>query len=169
MARGAHNDDPIRGAIKILTPITGTAISRRAAEVGIELARAAGAELTVLYVSPSKTSPNGIQQRRLAARRHGEAVLKEIVEVADHYDVRVRTKIRISDNPSVAILIEADRALYAKRSDAALESFMGKASARGRELEASAAARLNQFCGLAANGGLTDVNNGLLTRNSNAF
>ena len=50
-------------------------------------------------------------------------------------------------------------ALYARRCDAALASFMEKASARDRELEASAAARLNQFCGLPANGGLKDVDN----------
>ena len=55
--RGVHNDNPIGGAIKILTPITGTAVSRRPAEVSIELARATGAEVTVLYVSPSKTLP----------------------------------------------------------------------------------------------------------------
>jgi nucleotide-binding universal stress UspA family protein len=111
VARGVLNDDPIGGGIKVLTPITGTAISRRAAELSIEFARATDAEITVLYVSPSKTSPNGIQQRhRLLARRHGEAVLKEIVEVADHYDVRVRTKIKISDRPHVAILNEAERA-----------------------------------------------------------
>ena len=34
------------------------------AEVSIELARAADAEITVLYVSPSKIPPNGTQQRR---------------------------------------------------------------------------------------------------------
>ena len=111
VARGVHNVDPIGGTIKILTPITGTAISRRAAEVGIELARAADAEITVLYVSPSKIPPHGTQQRRrLLARRHGEAVLKEIVQIADHYDVRLRTKIKISDRPFAAILNEADRA-----------------------------------------------------------
>ena len=38
-------------------------------------------------------------------------------------------------------------AFYASRSDAALASFMEKATARGKELE-GAAARLNQFCGL---------------------
>ena len=53
--------------------------------------------------------------------------------------------------------------LYVKRNDAALASFMEKASARGMELEAAAAARLNQFCGLPANGGLPDVDNGPLT------
>jgi hypothetical protein len=49
-------------------------------------------------------------------------------------------------------------ALYAKRCDAALASFMEKASARDSELESSAATRLNQFCGLPANGGLTGDN-----------
>jgi hypothetical protein len=46
---------------------------------------------------------------------------------------------------------------YARRSEAALASFMEKVSARGMELETSAAARLNQFRGLPANGGLPDV------------
>ena len=48
-------------------------------------------------------------------------------------------------------------AFYASRSDAALASFMEKASARGKELEVAAAARLFQFCGLPANGSLPDV------------
>ena len=47
--------------------------------------------------------------------------------------------------------------IYAHRSEAALASFMEKVSARGMELEASAAARFNQFRGLPANGGLRDV------------
>jgi len=51
-------------------------------------------------------------------------------------------------------------ALYAKRCDAALESFREKASARESELESSAAARLNQFCGVPANSGRADVDNG---------
>ena len=52
--------------------------------------------------------------------------------------------------------------IYAHRSEAALASFMEKVSARGVELEASAAARLNQFRGLPANGGLPDVDDGPL-------
>jgi len=47
--------------------------------------------------------------------------------------------------------------VYAHRSDAALASFMEKASARGLELEALAMARLNQFCGLPTNDSLLDV------------
>ena len=52
--------------------------------------------------------------------------------------------------------------VYAHRSEAALASFMEKVSARGIELEASAAARLNQFRGLPTNGGLPNVNDGPL-------
>ncbi len=48
-------------------------------------------------------------------------------------------------------------ALYALRSEAALASCMEKVSTRRVEFEASAAARLNQFRGLPANGGLPDV------------
>ena len=51
---------------------------------------------------------------------------------------------------------------YARRSEAALASFMEKVSARGVELEASAAARLNQFRGLPTNRGLPNVNDGPL-------
>ena len=51
---------------------------------------------------------------------------------------------------------------YAHRSEAALSSFMEKVSARGVELEASAAARLDQFRGLPANGGLPNVDDGPL-------
>jgi hypothetical protein len=51
---------------------------------------------------------------------------------------------------------------YAHRSEAALASFMEKVTARGVELEASAAERLNQFRGLPANAGLPNVNEGPL-------
>jgi hypothetical protein len=54
--------------------------------------------------------------------------------------------------------------LYAGRSEAALASFMEKAATRGAELEAAAAVRLNQFRGLPANTGLSDLDNGPLPR-----
>jgi nucleotide-binding universal stress UspA family protein len=87
------------------------AISRHAAEVSIELARAAHAELTILYVSATDPPAGSSSQRRqLQTRRHEETVLREIVDIADHYDVRVRTRIAISDRPAIAILDEANRA-----------------------------------------------------------
>jgi hypothetical protein len=51
---------------------------------------------------------------------------------------------------------------YAHRSDAALASFMEKASAHGLELEVSATVRLSQFCGLPAKGSLPHVDDGPL-------
>jgi hypothetical protein len=52
--------------------------------------------------------------------------------------------------------------IYAQRSEAALASIMEKVSALGVEVEAAAAARLDQFRGLPANGGLPNVNDGPL-------
>jgi hypothetical protein len=52
--------------------------------------------------------------------------------------------------------------IYAQRSEAALASFMEKVSARGVEVEAAAAVRLDQFRGLPANGDLPDVDDGPL-------
>jgi hypothetical protein len=51
---------------------------------------------------------------------------------------------------------------YARRSDAALASFLEKASARGLEFEVSGTARLDQFCGPSASGGLPHVDDGPL-------
>ena len=52
--------------------------------------------------------------------------------------------------------------IYARGNEAALLLFMEKVSARGAELETAAAARLDQFRGLPAKGGLPDVNDGPL-------
>jgi Kef-type K+ transport system membrane component KefB/nucleotide-binding universal stress UspA family protein len=111
-ARGAHAEDPIGAPLKILAPVSGTAVSKHAAEVAIDLARAARAELTILYVSPARPTPDAADHRgrRLQTRRFEEAVLREIVAIADHYEVTVRTKIEISDVPAAAILEEAESA-----------------------------------------------------------
>ena len=53
--------------------------------------------------------------------------------------------------------------IYAECSEAALASLMEKVSARGVELETASAARLDQFRGLPANGGLPNVNDGPLS------
>jgi DNA-binding transcriptional regulator YbjK len=49
---------------------------------------------------------------------------------------------------------------YTRRSEAVLTSFMENVAARGVELEAEAAVRLDQFRGLPATGGLPNVNDG---------
>jgi hypothetical protein len=51
---------------------------------------------------------------------------------------------------------------YSRRSEAALTSFMEKVANRGVELEAAAAARLDQFRGVPVTSGLPNVNDGPL-------
>jgi hypothetical protein len=58
--------------------------------------------------------------------------------------------------------------IYAQGTEAALASFMEKASARGLELEASATARLSQFCGLPENSSEPDVEDKPLLHTPNA-
>ena len=52
--------------------------------------------------------------------------------------------------------------IYATGSETALSSFMEKVAARGAELETAAAARMDQFRGLPAKGGLPNVSDGPL-------
>jgi hypothetical protein len=57
---------------------------------------------------------------------------------------------QVFHNELTAAVEELSKAMahFAHRSDAALASFMEKASARGLEFEVSATAMLNRFCGL---------------------
>jgi nucleotide-binding universal stress UspA family protein len=96
---------------RILLPVHGTDVSRRAAEVALALARASDAHVTALYVtrtansgSRSKTGP-----RKRASRRNEQAVLKDIAALAARYDVAVRSTTRSKVAPDEAILREAKR------------------------------------------------------------
>jgi Kef-type K+ transport system membrane component KefB/nucleotide-binding universal stress UspA family protein len=100
-ARGVHRKEPLPSKLSILVPVNGTEVSRRGAEVAITIARACKAPVTALYVTPrdkAKRSP-----------RNEEAVLKDIVELADTYDVPVRTAIRADIAADDAILKEMGR------------------------------------------------------------
>ena len=69
------------GKMSILVPVNGTEPSRRAAEVAITMARANKASLTVLYVAVRGAKSGA--RRGLRTRRHEEAILKDIVAIAD--------------------------------------------------------------------------------------
>ena len=105
IARGVHERNPATAPFKILTLVTGAANARHAAEVAIELARAARAELTILFVSDA----SGSRRRRALASRHEEAALREIAEIADHRDQSVRILRRAATNWRDAILKQAER------------------------------------------------------------
>ena len=95
---------------KILIPVNGTDVSRRAAEVAFTLARANDAQVTVLYVTraaPGADPRNG-RPNESATSRNDEAVLKDIGALADRYEVTVRRSMRNDIAPDEAIISEAN-------------------------------------------------------------
>jgi nucleotide-binding universal stress UspA family protein len=93
------------GKLNILVPVNGTEPSRRAAEIAITLARANKAPLTVLYV----TARGNGKRRGIRTRRQEEAILKDIVAIADGYNMSIRTAILAHNAADAAILKEAER------------------------------------------------------------
>jgi Kef-type K+ transport system membrane component KefB/nucleotide-binding universal stress UspA family protein len=102
--RGELQDKP-DGKLSILVPVNGTEVSRRAAEVAITMARATKAPLSVLYVAVR----NGKRRRGIRTRRHEEAILKDIVAIADGYNMSIRTAVHADKAADKAILTEAEK------------------------------------------------------------
>jgi nucleotide-binding universal stress UspA family protein len=108
----SHGDrlvDPASSSFRILVPVTGTKTTRRAAEVAITIARVVNAPVTGLYVSNVRSSPRGQYNQRIRALPHEQAILKNIVELADQYDVEIKTTMRAGVAPEDAILTEVKR------------------------------------------------------------
>jgi len=114
VARGAHVDVSQKSRLNVLVPVRGNKVSRRAAEVALALTRPSDPPITALYVL--STVGLGAAQRRLKrptpTRRHEEAVLKEIVELADHHGRSIRTALRLDVAPEDAILRQASLGDY---------------------------------------------------------
>jgi nucleotide-binding universal stress UspA family protein len=102
-ARDGLRKEPLKSKLSILVPVNGTAPSRRAAEVAITLARATRAPVTALYVAPRA---NGARRR---SREPVDAILKDIVTLAESYDVDVRTAVRDDLPADEAIVREMAR------------------------------------------------------------
>jgi Kef-type K+ transport system membrane component KefB/nucleotide-binding universal stress UspA family protein len=94
---------------RVLIPVNGTEVSRRAVEVGLTLARASDAHVTALYVTRASASPATSPPRRLVMRRNESGVLKDIAALAERYDVPLRNTTRADMAPDEAILHEAGR------------------------------------------------------------
>ncbi|HTV32009.1 MAG TPA: cation:proton antiporter [Methylocella sp.] len=109
VARGQHLDSPDGGALNILVPVRGNQASLRGAEFALAMARTSDSPMTALYVLG--TVGMGAAQRRLkrptATRGHEEAVLKDIVNLADRYGRSIRTALRLDIAPEDAILRQA--------------------------------------------------------------
>ena len=114
VARGEHRQRPIDSGFKILVPVTGTDFARRGAEVAIALARSHEAPITALYVSDAGRVAvrEGRSQRATATRRREEALLKDVVALADRYDTGVKTAMRVDVAADEAILREVVAGRY---------------------------------------------------------
>ena len=95
------------GKLSILVPVNGTEASRRGAEVAITMARATKAQLTVLYVAVRAGKRAGGSALRNRGRE--EAILKDIVAIADGYNMSIRTALLADDSTDGAILSVAKR------------------------------------------------------------
>ncbi|MES0006691.1 universal stress protein [Mesorhizobium sp. M0062] len=78
------------GTGKILVPVNGTAIARRGAELALAIAAVTGAPVKMLYVARVGRD----ERRDIVSHRRREAVLKDIVALADRYGVEIETAIR---------------------------------------------------------------------------
>ena len=113
-ARGGHIESASEAALNILVPVRGNTASRRASEVALALARASESSITALYVL--STVGLGAAQRRLKrptlSRNYEEAVLKEIVGLAERFGRTIRTALRLDVAPEDAILRQARLGSY---------------------------------------------------------
>ena len=102
MAQGKQLEEPTPTTLGVLVPITGTDVSRRAAEIAFSLGK--GATVTALYVEQKGWAKAG--SGRLS-RRQARTILNDIAELASRYNVKIETR-RVSDvRPANAILNEA--------------------------------------------------------------
>jgi Kef-type K+ transport system membrane component KefB/nucleotide-binding universal stress UspA family protein len=108
VARGEHLRRPADAGLNILVPVTGTEISRHAAEAAVALARGSGRPLTAMHVARSNPEAPGAR-RSSPTRLQQEAILKEVVALAERYGAEAITAVRIESAPDQAILREARR------------------------------------------------------------
>ena len=100
----SHAERLLDGPHKIVVPVNGTEVSRRAAETAFVLARASGAQVTVLYVTSPRDGAGRKGPGSKPARRDHTGVLKDIGALARRYDVAVRRNMMEHAAPVEAIL-----------------------------------------------------------------
>lgn len=104
IAEGERLEEPAAKALNILVPITGTDVSRRAAELAFSLDKTGS--VTALYVG---RSARGRAASKHGGTRHAREILKDIVEMASRYGLKIETSIVPHANPANAILAEAKK------------------------------------------------------------
>jgi Kef-type K+ transport system membrane component KefB len=108
VARGSHRLGAKDEPLNILVAVTGTRVSRDGAELAVALAQASRGSLTALHLASE--APQAIQWRQrfgrvLAPRNErADSIIREIVEIGEHYGIAVKGEIRKeSDGPNVIL------------------------------------------------------------------
>jgi nucleotide-binding universal stress UspA family protein len=107
-AKGAHHEQPEQSDLDIVVPVNGSQIAQRGAEVAIAIARVVRAPLRAIYVSET-AGRNRSGRSGMRARWHEQAILKDIVELADMADLDIKTAVRAGRPAADAILSEVGR------------------------------------------------------------
>jgi nucleotide-binding universal stress UspA family protein len=107
VTQGQPLDKSVSTGLNILVPLTGTNISRRAAEVALSLGK--DSVITALYVGQPK---RGKAESKRLDRRHAREILKDIAEMASRSGLKLETRIVSGANPAKAILAEAKKGAH---------------------------------------------------------
>jgi Kef-type K+ transport system membrane component KefB/nucleotide-binding universal stress UspA family protein len=111
-ARNGHVEDPLSSGLSILAPVNGTTTARNAAEIAFVIAHASKAPVTILYVAARPATAGGRRRRGIRARRHEQAILKDITALAEGYGVKWRTAVIADIGADEAILKETERSQH---------------------------------------------------------
>ena len=111
VARGLNAERAREAALNILAPVRGNKVSHRATEVALAIAKMSNSPMTALYVLGTVGLSAAQRRLRRLTRTHHyeEAVLRDIVELADREGRSIRTALRLDVCPEDAILRQARR------------------------------------------------------------
>jgi nucleotide-binding universal stress UspA family protein len=105
VAKGSHLKRPAGLGFRILVAVSGSAVSRRGAEVAIALAHVSPDPLLIVYVSTTRDKGSRRGRTSISLGRE-EAILKDTAVAAARYNIDVRTVLRAHSAPEQAILQE---------------------------------------------------------------
>lgn len=105
-AKAKHLKQPMPDALNILVPVSGSAVSKRGAEVAVALTQAGSGSLRVIYVAT--TRDKGAQRGASRGLSQEAGILKDASDLAARYDVDITTTLRVNRAPEAAILREID-------------------------------------------------------------
>jgi nucleotide-binding universal stress UspA family protein len=101
VAKGESNFQDARQRLKMLVPTTGSDYSRVAAEVAIAIAKGYEGDITVMNVSPPRSSAPAAASKHL---RPGRELLNDIKTLGEREGVAVKTVAEVRRSPELAIL-----------------------------------------------------------------